>query len=60
MLQNQLQDLVVLVRGKLSKQFHVTVRALIVLGMHAKEVIEDLVKKNAQSELDFTWLAQLR
>ncbi|XP_021930622.1 dynein heavy chain 12, axonemal isoform X3 [Zootermopsis nevadensis] len=59
-LQIQLQDLVVLVRGKVSKQSRIVLGALIMSDVHAKDVIEDLVKKKFHSELAFTWLAQLR
>jgi dynein heavy chain len=60
MLQEQLQDVVMLVQGQLSKQSRITLGALIVLQVHAKDIVEDLVKSRVHSELDFKWLAQLR
>jgi dynein heavy chain len=59
-LQVQLQDLVVLLQGQLSKQSRLTLGALIVLGVHAKDVVEDMVNSRVHSETDFKWLAQLR
>lgn len=57
----QLQEIVALIRSpKLTNLSRITIKALIVLDVHAKDVVKDLVDKNVKLDTEFKWLSQLR
>ncbi|CAD5122382.1 DgyrCDS10813 [Dimorphilus gyrociliatus] len=56
----QIEETVELVRGKLESGARITLGALIVIDVHARDVVEAMAKKNVTSANDFDWLAQLR
>ncbi|KEP67028.1 UNVERIFIED_CONTAM: dynein heavy chain, n-terminal region 2 protein [Hammondia hammondi] len=57
---DQLQGLVHLVRGRLTKLNRLTVTTLLTIDVHARDVVEELKKENTAFLSDFEWLAQLR
>ena len=59
-LNQYLLDLVELVRTKLSVQAKVTINALIVIDVHAKDIVEKLWKNNISDIGSFEWISQLR
>ncbi|KAL4464296.1 hypothetical protein ABPG72_011341 [Tetrahymena utriculariae] len=58
--QEQLICLVELVRQKLTKQQKVTINALIVLDVHAKDVVKNLEENKVTEIGAFEWISQLR
>lgn len=56
----QIDDIVDLVRGTLSRGVTITIEALIVLDVHANDINKHLINKNVCRVDDFNWIAQLR
>ena len=56
----QIEDIVGLVRQNISKLNRCTLEALIVLDVHNKDVVSNLLKENIQKKEDFPWQSQLR
>eukprot|EP00741_Cyanophora_paradoxa_P002452 tig00000076_g2377.t1 len=56
----QLLTLTELVRGSLPPLARLTLGALIVIDVHARDVVGKLIEANVASENDFEWVSQLR
>lgn len=56
----QILDLVDLVRGSLSSGEQTTIEALIVLDVHARDIVQQLVENNVSASNEFNWISQLR
>lgn len=56
----QLDDLRDLVKGDLSKIGRMTLSALIVIEVHARDVVHKMVEEKVQNANDFEWISQLR
>ncbi|XP_017137652.1 dynein heavy chain 12, axonemal [Drosophila miranda] len=60
-LSKELNDIVALVRSPvISNLNRITIKSLIVIDVHAKDVTEELIRLKITSEYDFQWLAQMR
>ncbi|TPX54258.1 hypothetical protein SeMB42_g00367 [Synchytrium endobioticum] len=57
---NQLQGLVGLVRGELAYLQRLVLGDLIVIDVHARDVVQRLIDAGVSSENDFEWVSQLR
>ena len=53
----QLKELVILVRTKLSTQVKIAVNALIVIDVHAKDVVENLWRNDVAELNAFEWIS---
>ncbi|XP_043569115.1 dynein axonemal heavy chain 3-like [Chiloscyllium plagiosum] len=56
----QIDDIVTLVRGKLTKMARITLAALITIDVHARDVVAKLNNLGITTTTDFNWIAQLR
>lgn len=58
---SQLADVVNLVRGDLSKLCRMTLSALVVMDVHARDVVVGLAEEKIEGEMNhFSWMCQLR
>ena len=56
----QLSDLVALVHGKLTKLGCTIMSALIVMEVHARDVVTKVLEEGVRNVNDFEWISQLR
>ncbi|KAI8807084.1 dynein heavy chain and region D6 of dynein motor-domain-containing protein [Cladochytrium replicatum] len=59
-LNSELSEVIKLVRGNLTKMSRITLGALVVIDVHARDVVNFLCQENIRDINDFGWLSQLR
>jgi dynein heavy chain len=59
-LADQLMGLVRLVRGKVTKLQRTSIGALVVIDVHAKDVVEMMAREKVEESTAFEWISQLR
>lgn len=57
---NQLDILRTLVKGELSRIDREIISALIVIEVHARDVLDNLIREKVKDANDFEWIGQLR
>jgi dynein heavy chain len=57
---SQIEDIATIVRGKLSAQLMTTLKAMVVIDVHAREVVAQLITDQVQQLNEFSWASQLR
>lgn len=57
---SQINNTVTLVRGRLDPGARITINALIVMDVHARDVLRLVIEKKVTDVMDFNWIAQLR
>ncbi|XP_053593796.1 dynein axonemal heavy chain 3 [Microplitis demolitor] len=57
---NQIDKTITLIRSKLDSGTRITLNALIVIEVHARDIVKLLVVKKVNDPMDFNWISQLR
>lgn len=57
LLQKQINDVVILVRGDLEPMTRVTLKAMVVIDVHGRDVVNQLIKDQVKSIYEFQWVS---